>query len=277
MSLNEIREGELKEVFTALEAAFTATGTDFYIIGAIARDVWYARGEKSFRRTRDLDFAVLVASQEEYLSVKNFLAENSQFREAKTNAFALFAPGGIQVDILPFGAISIDDTIEFKGQGLTSIKVNGFAEVYQTGTTTVELLTGHHFKVASLPSIVLLKMIAFDDRPEQRAKDAKDIASIITHYFDLQADFIYSHHIDLFEDETDSKTLEEISAIVIGREIKAICAGNIALLERLQLILSTHTRRAAESNFVRYMVEETNTNVRQCVQLLQLIQFALSP
>ncbi len=46
MSLREIREGELHEVFTALEVAFSATGTDFYIIGAIARDVWYARDKK---------------------------------------------------------------------------------------------------------------------------------------------------------------------------------------------------------------------------------------
>ncbi len=32
MNLNSIREGELKDAFDALEEAFAATGTDYYII-----------------------------------------------------------------------------------------------------------------------------------------------------------------------------------------------------------------------------------------------------
>ncbi len=66
----------------------------------------------------------------------------------------MFAPGGVQIDILPFGEIAVDDSIDFKGQGLTSIKVIGFAEVYQTGTAEVQLLTGHNFKIATLSSII---------------------------------------------------------------------------------------------------------------------------
>lgn len=76
---------------------------------------------------------------------------------------------GIQVDILPFGEIEINDEVKFEGTGLISIKVNGFNEVYFAGTETVELSTGHTFKVATLPAIVLLKFIAYDDRPEVRA------------------------------------------------------------------------------------------------------------
>jgi len=127
MSLNEIREGALKEVFSAIEQAFKATGTDFYIIGAVARDVWYAKGNKSFRRTRDVDFAVLVGSQEEYMAVRRYLKEHHNLQDIKQNAFVMFAPGNIQVDILPFGEIEINDAIDFKGQGLTSINVNGFS------------------------------------------------------------------------------------------------------------------------------------------------------
>ena len=37
MNLNSVREGELKEVFDALEEAFAATGTDYHIIGA---EIW---------------------------------------------------------------------------------------------------------------------------------------------------------------------------------------------------------------------------------------------
>jgi predicted nucleotidyltransferase len=89
MSLNEIREGELKEVFSAIEQTFKAIGIDLYIIGAIARDVWYAKGNKSFRRTKDADFAVLVGSQEEYLALRKYLKEHYNFQDTKQNAFVM--------------------------------------------------------------------------------------------------------------------------------------------------------------------------------------------
>jgi predicted nucleotidyltransferase len=71
-------------------------------------------------------------------------------------------------------------------------------EVYKSGTTELTLQTGHHFNIATLPSIVLLKLIAFDDRPENRFKDPRNIINIILHFFDLQAELIYSQHSDLF-------------------------------------------------------------------------------
>ncbi len=276
MSLNEIREGELKEVFSALEEAFAATGTDFYIIGALARDVWYARGEKSFRGTKDVDFAVLVGSHEEYDAVRNYLKEHSHFQDTKENSFVMVTPKGIQVDILPFGEIEIDDGITVTGEGMTSIKVNGFNEVYQSGTAEIELITGHHFKVATLSSIVLLKFIAFDDRPERRTKDARDIANIIDHFFDLQADLIYGKHVDLFKDENDPRTLQDISAVVIGREIKEICAGNARLLERLQKILQDHIDRAEDSSFIRNMVAEIKKDVEECIGFLKHLLSSLA-
>ena len=39
MNLENIREGELKEIFDILENAFKENDIDFYLIGAIARDI----------------------------------------------------------------------------------------------------------------------------------------------------------------------------------------------------------------------------------------------
>jgi predicted nucleotidyltransferase len=265
MSLSIIKEGELKEVFNALEEAFTVTGTDFYIIGALARDVWYARGQKAFRGTKDVDLAILVSSHAEYEAVRNYLMDHSQFRNTKENSFVMISPGGVQVDILPFGEIEIDDGITVQGEGMTSIKVNGFNEVYQSGTEEIELTTGHYFKIATLPAIVLLKLIAFDDRPDRRTKDARDIANIIAHFFDLQADLIYEKHTDLFADENDPRSLQDISAVVIGREMYEISKPNLVLHERLQRILNDHITRDDESPFVINMVTETKRDVQECV------------
>lgn len=275
MNLNSIREGELKEVFDALEEAFSVTGTDYYVIGAIARDVWYAKGSKTFRQTKDVDFAILVGSKADYEAIKQYLKDNKQFIDSKRNLFVMITPSGIQVDIFPFGEIEIDDEVSFTEEGLANIKVNGFMEVYQSGTEKVEMETGHHFEVATLPSIVLLKLIAFDDRPEMRSKDARDIANIIHHFFDLKADYIYREHSDLFVDEDDDQTLEEIAAKVIGREIKKICADNQPLLERLKQILQSNIDIKEESLFIRNMVAETAGTVEKSIQLIQKLRSTL--
>lgn len=120
-----------------------------------------------------------------------------------------------------------------------------------------------------------MKLIAFDDRPEKRTKDARDIASIISHFFDLQADLIYNDHTDLFTDDNDNRSLEEISAIVIGREIRKIVGSNESLKERLHQILHSHIDLKEESSFVRNMVAETGRTVEKSVQLLQNIHLSL--
>ncbi len=83
MNLENIRKGELSEVFSALEEAFKAMGIDYYLIGALASDVWYAQRNKALRQTKDADFAVLVGSESAYHSVKQYLKENRTFRIQK--------------------------------------------------------------------------------------------------------------------------------------------------------------------------------------------------
>lgn len=271
MNLNDMRQGTLKEIFDALEEAFEATDTDFYIIGALARDTWYERGEKPFIGTKDVDFAVLVGNKEQYDAVKTFLREHKNFKDIKINQFVMLAPGGLQIDILPFGGeMEIDNAITIVGPGLNNIHVNGFREVFNQGTEEIEIRTGHRFKVATLPAIVLLKLIAFDDRPEHRTKDVRDIANIIQYYFELQPDLVYAYD-DLFLDENVDVSMTEIAAIVIGREIRKIAEANPDLIARLKQILRAHIAGNEKSFFVRNMASSNGETVEQSVKFLKNI------
>ncbi len=120
MNLSDIREGELKEVFDALEKAFHAKQIDFYLIGALARNIWYARGSKGFRKTKDLDFAVMISNKDDYEAVRSYLIAHNGFRATKGNSFIMISPAGVEIDILPFGEIEIDDEIKLSKTGLTS-------------------------------------------------------------------------------------------------------------------------------------------------------------
>jgi len=271
MNLNNIREGELKDVFDALEEAFEQSGADYYIIGAMAKDIWYSRGEKIMRQTKDVDFAIQVGSQEEYMAIRKYLKEKKGFADYKGNEFVMLTPGGVQVDILPFGGVEIDGSVTLAGEGLSNISVTGFTEVYQSGTQEVVMETGHRFKTATLPAIILLKLIAFDDRPEKRTKDPGDIAGIVTHFFDLQADLIYEKHSDLFLDENDDRSLPEIAAIVIGREIKKIADDSDKLIDRLKQILESHIQQKEDSSFIRHMVAEIKGTAEEGLRILELM------
>jgi len=264
---------ELKPVLDTLEHAFNTLGINYYLIGAFARQIRYNQAKIPYRATKDIDYAVLVGSSNEYQTIKDYLVTHAKYVESKNNAFVLTSAEGLQIDILPFGEIEQQGIVNISGTGMTSIKVDGMKEVYEFGTERVELDTGNSFRVATLPGILLLKLIAYDDRPEQRQKDAIDIGNIIMNFFLLHDTIIYDFHNDLFEQE---RNLENISAIVIGREMKKITGINSSLFNRLENILNIHISTSDDSKLVRLMVNETRKNVTEVTSYLSDIAWGLN-
>lgn len=130
----------MKELFATLEEAFGKAGIDFYyLIGALARDIWFSKESKVSRTTKDVDFAALVAGKEQFDRVKAILKADHGFREVQGNAFAPTNPAGTTIDILPFGAIEVNDGVAVEGMGLHAIRVNGFKEVAAAGVSQVEI------------------------------------------------------------------------------------------------------------------------------------------
>lgn len=268
--LSEIRETSLKEALLAVEESCMHFDVDFYIIGALARDIWFAEDDISVGGTKDVDLAALVSAQDQFQNLKSRLINDHKFKESANNAFVLFAPNGIQIDILPFGALEVEDGVAVDGKGMNHIKVNGFKEVYEASIKEIKVLENKTYKVATLPGIVLLKLIAYDDRPEQRGKDPLDILTIIEHFFDLQSDLIYDSHNDLFGDEEFSK--QKISCRVIGREMRSALAVNAELKTRVLRILDEHIEKAEKSNFIHRMISEGKYSVDECADFLKKIK-----
>ena len=264
---------ELKPVLDTLEQAFNTLGINYYMIGAFARQIRYDQAGIPYRATKDIDYAILIGSSNEYQKVKDHLIIHAKYIETRENAFVLISPEGIQVDILPFGEIENDGNVSIIGTGMTSISVDGMKEVFETGTEEIMIETGNTFKIATLPGIILLKLVAYDDRPEQRQRDAIDIGNIIMHFFNLNDTIIYDFHNDLFEQE---RNLENISAIVIGREMKKIANTNKFLLNRLENILNLHIGASDDSKLIRLMVNETQKNVTEIIGYLNDILWGLN-
>jgi len=255
IKLEDLRQDQLKELLQVVEKVLIKCDTDFYLLGAIARDAWYAKGQIESRATRDVDFAVYISRKEMYDEILEELISNHGFSEIKDVPFRLQTPFTFTIDIIPFGEISIDEAVLPDENWDRPIFVNGFEEIFRKATIQVKDKDDDlEFKIATLPAILLLKLIAFDDRPEKRNQDPQDILQIIVNYFEIEKEMIWEEHHDLFDEETE---LIEIGARVIGREISEILSENRTLKERVLNILSLEGR--VQKNMAEAMVHDDLT------------------
>lgn len=268
INFESLRQEGLKPLFEALERGFKALNIDFYLVGAIARDTWFAHHGIIPLGTKDVDFAVCIPSKENYEKLRQYLCNQEGFGSSKQNQFVLFSPQGLQVDLLPFGEIEVEGKVMIKGKGLAQIAVNGFREVYENGTDLVSFENKQAFKVCTLPGIVILKLIAYDDRPEVRQNDIKDISLILKHYFNIETDIIYEQHNDLFEDNRDTPI---IAARVLGRQMKRIIGKSIDLEKRVIAILQREIDNSEKSKVAELMVRGTDNSIADALEILKEI------
>lgn len=272
------QQPEISAILSALEKGFSIFGIDFYLVGAVARDAWMNGINKIApgRTTGDIDFAVLINDKGVYEQLKEYLIKEKGFQPSKENAFVLIKDN-TEVDLLPFGAIEDEHgRVTVQGTGYTTMDVPGFKEVYDAGLPQMELSAGHGessthtFKFSTLPGIVLLKLLAWDDRPESRRDDIKDISDILNHFFDMYDEEIWANHNDLFENEDDN--LKWIAARVMGREISKIAKQNEKLFARIDGILQTNTADIAHSHMATIMIEYFDNTMEDCVTLVKQLK-----
>ncbi|NBB19074.1 hypothetical protein GVN20_06885 [Runella sp. CRIBMP] len=276
LNYSQLRQNStITEMLSALERGLEKFSIDFYLVGAVARDAWMGIHNKQARRTTgDIDFAVLINNMSVYEALKDYLIQVESFSPSKENAFVLIWKDQTEVDLMPFGAIEDHDgKVSMEGVGFTSLQMPGFSEIYEEGLPQLVLENSHKFKFCTLPGIVLLKFIAWDDRPERRRKDIKDISDILHHFFDMYDEQIWENHNDLFEDENDN--LKHIAAQVMGREISKIAKRNEKLFNRISTILNNNTDDVANSRIATIMTEDFGNSVEDNVLLLRQLKQGL--
>ena len=78
ISFKQLRqEAKLSEMLTALERGLKKFSIDFYLVGAVARDVWMSaiNDIPPSRITGDIDFAVFINDKGTYEGLKKYLIE----------------------------------------------------------------------------------------------------------------------------------------------------------------------------------------------------------
>ncbi|MGV8878943.1 MAG: nucleotidyl transferase AbiEii/AbiGii toxin family protein [Sphingobacteriaceae bacterium] len=240
MSNNPILAPAVAEMLIDLQVVFSAFDIDFYLVGAVARDIHLSANEQlmATRGTKDVDLAVTISDEGQYNQVKAALVETGLFEAHKTEVIKLMYKNSIEVDLLPFGDIEQSNRNVSLTDSTFVLNMPGFTEVYPF-VKDFDFGNGQLIKVCTMEGIVLLKLLANNDRP-QRTKDITDIEHIIQSYFELYDDDIYIVHYELLElyDTKDVDYIQLVCSRLIGKKMKVMLEGSPELEQRIIAILS---------------------------------------
>ncbi|NCD68250.1 hypothetical protein [Mucilaginibacter agri] len=231
---------EIAAMLKDIEPVFKAYSIDYYVVGAVARDIQLSTdtGSAALRKTNDVDLAILIRNEGQFRELKQALAATGHFTLHPTETIKLFYHGAIEVDLLPFGEIEEADRHVRLTDPRFVFHMPGFKEIYPF-VDSVQVDEELNIKVCTMEGIILLKLISNNDRP-QRTKDITDIEHIIRVYFDLYSGDIYEEHFDTMElyETTESDYLQLVCARVIGRKLKLLLNDSESLSQRVAVILA---------------------------------------
>jgi len=260
-----------KEVFDCIDEVMIKLNVPYYLIGASAVALNLLRdGIKPSRGTKDIDFAIMISSIQEFESI---VEELVKFGFNKVQApWTLYHPKfNTVIDLMPFGEIEEKFTVNFN-QRNTYLHVLGLTEVLQEPETIK--IEEKSLQIPSLPGMVVLKLIAWSDRPEDRGNDLYDILRIIEHYFDLNFDEIVEHHFDTFPND-DKLDQFKIAARVLGRKASKFLSVSEAINNRILKTINENVVNVEKSAIAKQWIRDKEWDLKYAVEILEELKRGL--
>jgi predicted nucleotidyltransferase len=256
-NFERLRAEGWEKVFDALERVLTKMEIDFYLIGAVARDVWIDHlSYRDKRTTRDVDICVYVRDLVQYKAVQEALITGEGFARDTREPYRLYGPDGRMLDLIPFGDIEHDGTVWLEDPPM-ELSVLGTKAV-SAGAVTAR----GAFKVITLPGLCVLKLLAWSSKPEWRGKDLEDVYFIFRHYFEISGDALYEQsYDDLLSDDFES---DIAAARMLGRQMAEVLRENVDIYLKVRNVLA-----GLMQNFTEKEVEDlyaADKNDRRIVQ-----------
>lgn len=193
----------------------------YFVVGASARDLilHYVYNKPLRRATLDIDIAIQVSSWQKFYHLKNKLILDGGFQSSNAIQRIFHREYQIPIDIIPFGKIeSAEFEIQWPPDFEISLNLMGFNDALKN-IQMVRLQNQPDIivPVASIPSQVVLKLIAWKDRHFVSNKDAIDLSFLLKNYinFDNQNEILTGRHSDLLDDFD----YENSGARLLGRHI----------------------------------------------------------
>lgn len=275
MSLNisseKIDNPLLIELLRQLNQTFSRIGSDFFVIGATARDIILRVlvNTSARRKTKDLDIAIAVTGWDKYNEICQALIADGL--EKSIHQVQRFYFGDYEVDIVPYGAVAkTDDNIYWPPEETIAMSVKGFDEVLSEAIT-VSIDNEFEIRIASLHGLFLLKLNAWLDRNIGTNKDAEDMWYIVDNYYFANEE--RSIHPEVYE-------LDGFDLTVGGAYWMALDIADLLSNEQIAYyadVLNNEIERAEDSRLV-VQILETNRSIASAdvLKVLQTISYVFS-
>lgn len=207
----ELTENQIADL-RALKGHCRSLGSDLVIIGAIAYQVHFPRED---RHTGDIDFAVAL-DHAEFEDLERRLLADKWIRFA-SREHRWRSPRGTILDLLPAGPKLREAKQVIWPASQFRMSLVGFDHVFETAQP-VPFTADLKLKVISSTTLMLLKIVAYMDDQQRRAKDLEDIRGLLAEY---EAD---SERV--FSDVVIDAKLEDYGlapAFLMGLDLRALC------------------------------------------------------
>lgn len=219
-------------VLRAVHAAAHAQRLDFFIAGALARDIWldYIYQVPVARLTRDIDVGIQVSSWSEFEGLRERLISDAAFTPDAHRLHRLFMPSsGVPLDIVPFGGVEDSERrIAWPPEGETVMSLWGFAEAFRAAPL-LELAPQLFVRVTSLAGLAALKLFSWSERGRETNRDAVDFWLILRNY----GEPCHRQRLLLEEDEmltAEDHDVSRAGARLLGADMGRVLGGQGAAL-----------------------------------------------
>jgi len=271
ISSEKLEHPLLKKLLDELIPLFQKLEIKFFVIGATARDIiMELHGEKSGRRTQDIDIAIAVEKWEEFETIENEIVQLSDFEKDPKQQQRFLYLNDFQIDVVPYGGITTaDDKIFWPPDQSFAMTVLGFEEV-EKDLVRVKIDDTLEIDIVSLAGIFILKLVAWKDRHHKGNKDADDMGFILLNYLNIYEERAATEHYDeVYEIENFTKT--KAGAALLGIDINKLLADNEISKGKFKAIIEAEIN--AEENSVLFnQILETNhikfDDILDCFQIL---------
>ncbi len=232
----------------------------FFLIGAKARDIFFSAlfDIPTHRATLDVDIGIKAKSWEDAKRLVDDLTATGEFVRVKGLQFRLKHTNGVVVDVIPFGELeSPQGKIQWPDDDAV-MTTTGFDEAFEY-SMHVRIRTDLPLdvRICSPPAMVVLKLIAWEEKYPERADDAVDIKYILENYLEADNDKrLYGEDSDL-HDEKDFD-YGRASARILGRDV-----AKIVTPVTMATILEILDRETNEKSDFRLIIDMMRGNSRE--------------
>jgi predicted nucleotidyltransferase len=266
--LDDVQLAIIKNVQTCTQSI----GVEIMLIGAIARTVLleHVFGLPPSRATRDVDFAVAVDSWETFEHLKSVLIETGKFTaHASIHHQLNYQPNGLEVtgwiDIVPYGGVENETAqIHWPNSDGIVMSVAGFKEAF-AAAMTVAIDPATNIAVVSLPSLMLLKLLAWSERGNiaKQRSDAADIALLLKCYHQMAGEErLYDTSTPLKEYGYD---IERAGAWLLGNDAGQLASAIVE--KQLRQIFETPLRQKLLQHLSTAMSFDTAQALFACFEI----------